>query len=137
MNSQAATTPAANRETAMIAKRFRGTPVKLIWTREDDVQGGYYRPMFVHRVEVGIGSDGKPATWRHVIVGQSLLAGTPFASMIKNGVDETAVEHCLRDRFSIQVHFAEYVFCLGRLEYALLDKKFGELLFSHLNDETM
>ena len=85
----------------MIAKRFRGTPVKLIWTREDDVQGGYYRPMFVHRVEVGIGSDGKPATWRHVIVGQSLLAGTPFASMIKNGVDETAVEGTADTHYTI------------------------------------
>src|SRR3989441_5631978 len=89
------------REAAMIVKRFRGTPVKLIWTREDDVQGGYYRPMFVHRVEVGIGSDGKPATWRHVIVGQSLLAGTPFASMIKNGVDETAVEGTADTHYTI------------------------------------
>jgi isoquinoline 1-oxidoreductase subunit beta len=89
------------REAAIIAKRFRGTPVKLIWPREDDVQGGYYRPMFVHRVEVGIGSDGKPATWRHVIVGQSLLAGTPFASMIKNGVDETAVEGTADTHYTI------------------------------------
>ncbi|HEX3229262.1 MAG TPA: xanthine dehydrogenase family protein molybdopterin-binding subunit [Pyrinomonadaceae bacterium] len=80
------------REAALIAKRLRGTPVKLIWTREDDVRGGYYRPMHAHRVEVGIGADGMPAAWRHVIVGQSLLAGTPFAGMIKNGVDETAVE---------------------------------------------
>jgi isoquinoline 1-oxidoreductase beta subunit len=89
------------REAATIAKRLRGTPVKLIWTREDDVQGGYYRPMFVHRVEVGIGSDGKPATWRHVIVGQSLLAGTPFASMIKDGVDETAVEGTADTHYTI------------------------------------
>ncbi len=81
------------REAAAIAKRYKGTPVKLIWTREDDVQGGYYRPMFVHRVEIGIGADGMPAAWRHVIVGQSLVAGTAFASMlIRNGVDETAVE---------------------------------------------
>ena len=81
------------REAAVIAKRMRGTPVKLIWTREDDVQGGYYRPMHVHRVEVGIGPDALPAAWRHVIVGQSILAGTPFASfLIKNGVDGTAVE---------------------------------------------
>jgi isoquinoline 1-oxidoreductase subunit beta len=80
------------REAALIAKRLRGTPVKLIWTREDDVRGGYYRPMHAHRVEVGIGPDGMPSAWRHVIVGQSLLAGTPFAGMIKNGVDETAVE---------------------------------------------
>ena len=81
------------REAAVIAKRLRGTPVKLIWTREDDVRGGYYRPMHAHRVEVGIGADGMPVAWRHVIVGQSLVAGTPFEGMlIKNGVDETAVE---------------------------------------------
>jgi isoquinoline 1-oxidoreductase beta subunit len=81
------------REAALIAKRLRGTPVKLIWTREDDVRGGYYRPMHAHRVEIGIGRDGMPAAWRHVVVGQSLVAGTPFAAMmIKNGVDETAVE---------------------------------------------
>ncbi len=81
------------REAALIARRFRGTPIKLIWTREDDVRGGYYRPMHAHRVEIGIGRDGMPAAWRHVIVGQSLVAGTPFESLlIKNGVDETAVE---------------------------------------------
>lgn len=80
------------REAAEIAKRARGTPVKLIWTREDDVQGGYYRPMHVHRVEVGVGSDGVPVAWRHVIVGQSILGGTPFAFLVKNGVDATAVE---------------------------------------------
>jgi isoquinoline 1-oxidoreductase subunit beta len=80
------------REAALIAKRLRGTPVKLIWSREDDVRGGYYRPMHVHRVEIGVGRDGLPVAWRHVIVGQSLLAGTPFAMMIKDGIDETAVE---------------------------------------------
>ncbi|MDX6497437.1 MAG: isoquinoline 1-oxidoreductase subunit beta [Blastocatellia bacterium] len=81
------------REAAVIAKRLRGTPVKLVWTREDDVRGGYYRPMHAHRVEIGVGADGMPAAWRHVVVGQSLVAGTPFAAMmIKNGVDHTTVE---------------------------------------------
>jgi len=81
------------REAAVIAKRFQGTPVKLVWTREDDVQGGYYRPMYVHRVEIAPGPDGLPAAWQHVIVGQSIVAGTPFAAMlIKNGVDATVVE---------------------------------------------
>jgi isoquinoline 1-oxidoreductase beta subunit len=90
------------REAAMIAKRLRGIPVKLIWTREEDVQGGYYRPMHVHRVEIGIGADGTPAAWRHVVVGQSLLAGTPFAPMmIKNGVDETAVEGTADTKYAI------------------------------------
>jgi isoquinoline 1-oxidoreductase beta subunit len=94
----------------VIAKRLRGTPVKLVWSREDDVQGGYYRPMHYHRVEVGIGADGLPAAWRHVVVGQSLLMGTPFESFaVKNGVDETAVEgtsdtHYNIPNFHVSVH---------------------------------
>ncbi len=90
------------REAAMIAKRLRGTPVKLVWTREDDIRGGYYRPMHAHRVEIGIGADGTPAAWRHVIVGQSLVAGTPFAAMmIKNGVDQTTVEGAADSNYNI------------------------------------
>lgn len=90
------------REAASIAKRLRGTPVKLVWTREEDIQGGYYRPMHVHRVEVGVGQDGMPAAWRHVIVGQSLVTGTPFAAMlVKNGVDETAVEGAADTHYNI------------------------------------
>src|SRR5712664_1025581 len=90
------------REAAAIAKRFRGTPVKLVWTREDDVRGGYYRPMHAHRVEIGIGADGQPAAWNHVIVGQSLVAGTPFAAMmIKNGVDQTTVEGVADTNYNI------------------------------------
>jgi isoquinoline 1-oxidoreductase beta subunit len=90
------------REAAVIAKRLRGMPVKLIWTREDDVPGGYYRPMHFHRVEVGVGPDGLPAAWRHVIVGQSILTGTPFESMlVKNGVDETATEGTSDTQYNI------------------------------------
>ena len=91
-----------NAKRPTIAKRLRGTPVKLVWTREDDVQGGYYRPMHFHRVEVGIGADGLPAAWRHVIVGQSLLMGTPFESFaVKNGVDHTAVEGVADTHYNI------------------------------------
>ncbi len=89
------------REAAAIAKHLRGTPVKLIWTREDDIRGGYYRPMHVHRVEVGIGADGLPSAWRHVIVGQSLLAGTPLAAYMKGGIDETAVEGAADTQYNI------------------------------------
>lgn len=97
------------REAAAIAKRFKGRPVKLVWSREDDIRGGYYRPMHVHRVEIGIGGDGLPAAWRHVIVGQSILAGTPFAMMMKDGVDNSAVEgindtHYHVPNFGVTVH---------------------------------
>jgi isoquinoline 1-oxidoreductase beta subunit len=79
-------------EVASIAKATGGKyPVRLIWTREDDITGGRYRPLNYHRVTCGIDSDGKVA-YRQRIVGQSILAGTPFAPMmIKNGVDPTAV----------------------------------------------
>ena len=100
---RAVTDSHVQREAATIAKRLRGTPVKLVWSREDDVQGGYYRPMHFHRVEVGVGADGFPAAWRHVIVGQSLLAGTPFeAFAIKNGVDGTATEGVADTHYNIK-----------------------------------
>jgi isoquinoline 1-oxidoreductase beta subunit len=48
--------------------------------------------MNLHRVEIGIGADGMPSAWRHVIVGQSILAETPFAVMMKDNIDPTSVE---------------------------------------------
>jgi len=69
-----------------------GAPIHLAWTREDDMHGGYYRPMYVHRIEAGLDKDGNPVAWTHRIVGQSILAGTTFSGMIKNGVDATSVE---------------------------------------------
>jgi isoquinoline 1-oxidoreductase beta subunit len=81
------------REAAAIAKRVRGTPIKLVWTREDDIRGGYYRPMCAHRVEIGVGPDGLPRAWRHVVVAQSLYEGTFVAAFeIKNGVDLSVVD---------------------------------------------
>ncbi len=68
-------------------------PVKVVWTREDDIRGGYYRPMYAHRVEVGLDAQGKVAGWNHTIVGPSIVAGTAFESMmVKDGVDSTSTE---------------------------------------------
>jgi len=81
-------------EAVHVAKALgTGVPVKVIWTREDDMRGGYYRSMFMHRVSVGLDKDGAPLAWRQTIVGQSIAEGTPFAPfMVKNGVDATSVE---------------------------------------------
>jgi len=81
-------------EAVSIAKALgaNGTPVKLQWTREDDIHGGLYRPMFFHKLEAGLTSDGQITGWRHVLVGQSIVADTPFAAMVKNGIDATSVE---------------------------------------------
>lgn len=68
-------------EAVRIAKRASGRPVKLIWTREDEMAGGEYRPMVHHRAEVVLGSDGYPADWRHHIVSQRLV---PFGANPQN-----------------------------------------------------
>ena len=81
-------------EAVSIAKAYgaEGTPIKLQWTREDDIRGGLYRPMYYHKLNAGLSADGHLTAWRHVIVGQSIVAGTPFAGMIKDGIDPTSVE---------------------------------------------
>jgi isoquinoline 1-oxidoreductase beta subunit len=78
-------------EAAHVAKAA-GQPVKVIWTREDDIRGGYYRPMAIHRLEGAIDAQGSPVAWRQRIVSQSIVAGSPFAALIKDGIDGTVVE---------------------------------------------
>ncbi len=70
-----------------------GIPVKLVWTREDDMKGGFYRPLYVHGIKAGLDADGKVVGWQHRVAGQSILAGTAFESqMVKDGIDLTSVE---------------------------------------------
>ncbi len=67
--------------------------VKLVWTREDDLAGGFYRPMFAQRAHIGIGDDGKISAWGHRSVTQSIFKGGPMESMaVHNGVDHFSVE---------------------------------------------
>jgi isoquinoline 1-oxidoreductase beta subunit len=66
-----------------------GRPVKLVWTREDDMTGGYYRPLVHHAVKVTLDADGFPAHWRHRVVSQSIMKGSPMGG---GKLDQTAVE---------------------------------------------
>jgi isoquinoline 1-oxidoreductase subunit beta len=81
-------------EAASVAKAIGGDrAVKLVWTREDDIQGGRYRPLYVHRLRAGLDAQGNVVGWEHRIVGQSIVRGTPFESaLVKNGIDQTSVE---------------------------------------------
>jgi isoquinoline 1-oxidoreductase beta subunit len=77
-------------------------PVKVIWTREDDMRGGYYRPLHVHRVSVGVDARGLPAAWQHTIVGQSIVKGTAFEKfMVKDGVDATTTEGVIDSPYTL------------------------------------
>jgi isoquinoline 1-oxidoreductase beta subunit len=67
--------------------------VKLVWAREDDMRRDYYRPLYVHRLRAGLDAQGRALAWEHRIVGQSILAGSPFEkAMVKHGIDPTSVE---------------------------------------------
>ncbi|MGO9379537.1 MAG: molybdopterin cofactor-binding domain-containing protein [Dissulfurispiraceae bacterium] len=84
-------------EAAHVAKAARAAhlkqPIKVIWTREDDTMGGYYRPIWYDKIAAGLDKNGLPSAWRHTIVGQSIVAGTPFEkALIKEGIDGTSVE---------------------------------------------
>jgi isoquinoline 1-oxidoreductase beta subunit len=81
-------------EGVQVAKAIGGrAPVKLVWTREDDVRGGRYRPLYVHGMRAGLDAQGNLVAWQHRIVGQSIVTGSPFESaIVKNGIDGTSVE---------------------------------------------
>jgi isoquinoline 1-oxidoreductase beta subunit len=89
-------------EVVSIAKATGGRyPVRLIWTREDDITGGRYRPLNYHRITAAVGRDGRVA-YRQRVVGQSILAGTPFTGMIKDGVDPTSVEGNAAEEYDLE-----------------------------------
>jgi isoquinoline 1-oxidoreductase subunit beta len=90
-------------EAASIAKALGGgRPVKLVWTREDDVQGGFYRPLNVHRLRGGLDRAGQIVAWEHRIVGQSIFTGTLYESwMVQNGIDRTSVEGAVNLPYAI------------------------------------
>ena len=79
-------------EAVHVAKAAK-QPVKTVWSREDDMRGGYYRPAYVQKAKIGLDADGMPVAWQQVMVGQSVISGTPFEQfMVKDGVDATSVE---------------------------------------------
>ncbi|WP_298964901.1 xanthine dehydrogenase family protein molybdopterin-binding subunit [uncultured Methylobacterium sp.] len=68
-------------------------PIHLVWTREDDITGGYYRPAAYHRIRAGLDAKGAIVGWQHTMVGKSILIGTPLeTAMVKDGIDATTVE---------------------------------------------
>nr|WP_295787621.1 xanthine dehydrogenase family protein molybdopterin-binding subunit [Rhodoferax sp.] len=97
-------------EACTVAKLARAggvdAPIRVLWSREDDIKGGYYRPMHVHRAEIGFDAKGKVLAWDHVIVGQSIVQGTPFAAMmIKDGIDSTIAEG-MRDPYDVPMRLS-------------------------------
>ena len=61
-------------EAALLSRAMNGAPVKVIWTREDDIQNGYYHTVSAERIEAGLDQKGKVIAWRHRSVAPSILS---------------------------------------------------------------
>jgi isoquinoline 1-oxidoreductase subunit beta len=76
---------------ALETSKAVSTPVKVVWSREDDIQHDLYRPACVHRLRAGVDGGGTLVAWTHRIVAPSIMARV-FPGMVKNGLDGEAVE---------------------------------------------
>jgi len=89
------------REAAELASKVDGA-VKVIWSREDDIQHDFYRPASYHELEASLDEAGTPTGWRHEIATQSIMSRwlpgwmpkfvASWAGIMPDGVDPTAVE---------------------------------------------
>ena len=105
--SAGASRPTSSRRRCAIAKAA-GKPVKVIWTREEDIQNDFYRPANYTKIEAGLDDKGKVTAWSHKIVCPSIFARV-FPSMMKNGIDNAAVEGVADLEYEVPNLLAEYV----------------------------
>jgi len=97
-------------EIAAIAKAAgRDGAWKLLWTREDDLHGGYYRPMTVHRMRGGLDADGNIVGWLDVLANQSIMAGGPMEAMMDKGLDPSAYEGATKMPYDLVDFRTEWV----------------------------
>ena len=96
-------------EAASIAKASKlSVPIKMVWTREDDIRAGYYRPYYYHELRAAIDNNGNIAAWQQRIVGQSIMAGTGFESaFVKDGVDVSSIEGAAHLPYAIPNRFVD------------------------------
>src|SRR5207248_932144 len=97
---------------ALETSKATGAPVKVVWSREDDMQHDQYRPASVHQVRAGLDASGQPVAWTHAFAAPSIMARVFGPGAIKNGIDEETVEGAVGMPYSVpNVH----------VQYALTD----------------
>ena len=97
---------------ALETSKAAGTPVKVVWSREDDMQHDQYRPASVHQLRAGLDQSGHPVAWTHAFAAPSIMARVFGPGTIKNGIDEETVEGAVGMPYGIpNVH----------VQYALTD----------------
>jgi isoquinoline 1-oxidoreductase beta subunit len=92
-----------------LAKEMQGRPVKVIWSREDDVKHGKYRPLAAQHVQVGLDPSGNIVGWRHRVVAQSIFARVFPAQFEKGGGQDVTVTHGVELNYRVPAHLAEFI----------------------------
>jgi isoquinoline 1-oxidoreductase beta subunit len=95
------------REAAQVARAIQ-KPVKVMWTREDDIRGGYYRPAVYTVLKGALDAQGSPVAWKQSIVSQSILKGTPFGAGMKTDLDPTQVEGAADSPYEVPNVLVDY-----------------------------
>ena len=90
-----------------IAQHVDG-PVKVVWTREEDLQHDMYRPSYVDRLAAGLDEQGKPVAWKHRVTGASVTARW-LPPAVKNGRDNDAVDGAAEPPYALPNILVEYV----------------------------
>jgi isoquinoline 1-oxidoreductase beta subunit len=93
-----------------IAKHVKG-PVKVVWTREEDIQHDMYRPMFFDRLSAGLDASGMPVAWNHRFAGSSILSRWA-PPLFKDGLDPETIDGAVHP---------PYAFPNKRLEYTRVE----------------
>ena len=93
---------------ALEVSKAAQAPVKVIWSREDDIRQGQYRPISHHRLRAGLDAGGQPVAWTHRIVAPSIMARV-FPNNVKNGLDGEAVEGGVEMAYAIPNVHVDYV----------------------------
>ena len=96
-------------EAVALAKTMPGKPVKVVWSREDDIQQDMWRPLAAQRIEVGLDDKGNIVGWRHRIVAASYLArGIPPLFKQLGGKDPVSAVGG-EFRYAVPAHQVDYV----------------------------
>lgn len=96
-------------QAARIAKGL-GYPVKLIWSREEDMQHDMYRPYYYDKISAGLDAQGRIVGWTHRTTGSSITARYAPEGMDKGGkLDPDAVEGSVETPYEFPAHLVEYV----------------------------
>ena len=109
---------------AVEAAMGESVPVQIIWSREEDIRSGHYRPLFVHKLRGSVDESGMPEAWHQMVVGQSLMQGTKHdPTYMVRGMDIYSLDGCLQEPFGVFPYGTSYQIPHHRVESHNAPKK--------------